>query len=184
MEKIENGLIMTATLNGENGSYNIYDRMDSYGVYGVSVAAIDNDTVKYEKGYGYLTSNKKHPVNDLTLFQAASMSKPITCMAILKMVEAGLVSLDRDVNEYLNNWQIDYTGYNDSTKVTLKLLLSHRSGLTVGGFQGYKRTDRIPDILDILNGIPPANNAPVKLKFEPGTNWSYSVEDMWLFKKS
>lgn len=174
LPRIENGLIMSATLNGENGRYNIYDRMYSYGVNGMSVAVIDNDSVKFIKGYGHLTNEKKRPVNSKTLFQAASLSKPITCIAVLKLVEAGLLSLDKDVNDYLKNWQIDYSDYGDSTKVTLKLLLSHRSGLSTGGFQGYNSTDSIPSLINILNGQPPANSSPVKLKFKPGSKWSYS----------
>ncbi|UII81003.1 serine hydrolase [Flagellimonas sp. CMM7] len=172
--KIENGLITTATVNNKNGEFSIYERMEYYGVPGVSIAVIEKDTVRIKKGYGVRNVELKDSIDSNTMFQAASVSKPLTCLAILKMVEANLIALDSDVNMYLRDWKIDYSNYKDSTKVTLRQLLSHKSGLTVGGFQGYKNHDSLPDLISILNGTNPANNDMVKLKFEPGTDWSYS----------
>ncbi|WP_282089144.1 serine hydrolase domain-containing protein [Aquimarina algiphila] len=174
IEKIENGLITTASINGKNGEYNIYKRMEYYGVPGVSISVIDKDTFRIKKGYGLRNIEQKDSIDSNTIFQAASVSKPITCFAILKMVESNLVSLDVDVNSYLKNWKIDYSNYKDSTRVTLRQLLSHKSGLSVRGFQGYENKDSIPNLISILNGTSPSNNTPVKLKFQPGSDWSYS----------
>ena len=172
---IENGLIIATTLNGKNGNYNIHDRMDYYQVPGIGIAVLNNDTVQFVKGYGFANREKKSLVDKNTIFQAASVGKPITALAILKMAEANLISLDDDVNKYLKGWQIDYSDYVDSTYASISQILSHRSGLSRGSVAYYEIGEVIPtDEIEMLNATPPAKLEPVRLKFEPGTDWSYS----------
>src|SRR6185437_1371249 len=58
--------------------------------------------------------------------------------------------------------------------VTLRELLSHTAGVTVHGFPGYARGQPIPSLVDILNGIPPANSPPIRVDLVPGKTWRYS----------
>ncbi len=53
-------------------------------------------------------------------------------------------------------------------------LLSHTAGLTVPGFPGYKTSDPLPTVVQILDGLPPANTGPVRSGFVPGERFSYS----------
>ena len=79
------------------------------------------------------------PVTPQTLFQAASLSKPVAALAALRLVEQGKLALDQDVNERLTSWKVPENEFTKTEKVTLRRLLSHSAGLTVSGFPGYSR---------------------------------------------
>jgi CubicO group peptidase (beta-lactamase class C family) len=79
--------------------------MDYYNITGVSITFIDNYEISWTKTYG-TKSDKEYPVTDTTLFQAASMSKPITATILLHYIEEGKIELDATVNEYLTGWKL------------------------------------------------------------------------------
>ncbi len=118
------------------------------------------------------TSNQ--PVTDSTLFQAASISKPVFAMAVLKLAQQGVLDIDADVNTMLTSWKMPENEFTTTEKVTLKRLLGHVAGTTVHGFQGYRHGDTLPTLLNILNGEAPANSPPVVVDQIPGTAWRYS----------
>lgn len=74
----------------------IEERMKAYNVKGVSIAVINNYQLEWAKGYGIADSAEQRLVTTETLFQAASISKSLNAMAMLKMVQDGKVSLNRD----------------------------------------------------------------------------------------
>jgi CubicO group peptidase (beta-lactamase class C family) len=78
------------------------------------------------------------------------------------------------VNRYLKRWKVPANRFTDQTKVTLRELLSHTAGMTVHGFPGYKVTDRLPMLEQVLNGTPPANTPAIYVNSLPGVQWSYS----------
>jgi CubicO group peptidase (beta-lactamase class C family) len=84
------------------------------------------------------------------------------------------VSLDADVNDYLVSWQVPDNALQVSEKVTLRRLLSHTAGMTVSGFRGYRYTEPLPTLIQILNGEYPANSAPIVVAQVPGRHFSYS----------
>jgi CubicO group peptidase (beta-lactamase class C family) len=104
---------------------------------------------------------------------SASVSKPVFALAVLRLKEKGIVDLDKDVNEYLKSWKVPPVN-GLQPKISLRQLLSHTAGVTVHGFAGYLMTDSIPDIEQILNGEPPANNLPVIVDIVPGTKFRYA----------
>ena len=106
------------------------------------------------------------------LFQSASISKSVASLGILRLAEQHGLDIDADVNAYLTGWKVDYTGYEDAPKVTIRRLLSHRAGLTVHGFPGYAPGDAIPDTAGVLEGA--GNTGAVTLFQAPGTGFSYS----------
>ncbi len=172
-EAIENGLVRAVRINGEAvKTHNILDRMALHHVPGVSIAVIRGDSVHWAKGYGIANSDLGTVVDENTLFQAGSISKPIAALAALKLADQGTVDLDLDVNQYLSRWKIPDNEFNKNEKVTLRRILSHTAGLTVHGFPGYTATDSFPSDLSVLNGK--GNTPPILNDAVPGATWRYS----------
>lgn len=106
-----------------------------------------------------------------TLFQAASISKVVTGVAVMRLVEQGRIGLDTPVNEMLRSWTLSGPG---AERVTPRLLLSHRGGTTVAGFPGYAVGAPLPTLAGILDGTPPANTRAVRVAWPPGEAFRYS----------
>ena len=111
-------------------------------------------------------------VDRRTLFQAASISKPVAALAALRLVAQGMVGLDVDVNEYLTSWRLP--GGDGMPPVTLRHLLCHGGAVTVPSFPGYEADAPLPSLIDILDGRPPANTPPVRRDGPPGQVHRYS----------
>ena len=149
------------------------DRMVALHVPGVSIAVIHEGKIEWARGFG-VTRLGGPPVTPDTLFQAASISKPVAAMAVLRLVQSGKLDLDTDVNQYLKTWKIPDNSFTGKTKVTLRELLTHTAGLTVHGFAGYASDAALPTLIQVLNGEKPANSEPIVVDTEPGTIWRYS----------
>lgn len=106
-----------------------------------------------------------------TLFQAASISKVVASLVVLRLAERGEIGLARPVNEQLRSWALPG---DRSDQVTPRLLLAHRGGTTVAGFPGYAPGTPLPDLRQILDGSPPANTGPVRQEWAPGESFRYS----------
>ena len=102
MEDVETGLGPQVVFKSDT-TWTIEERMEHYGVPGLSIAVICDFQVDWAKAYGYADTESDTPVTTGTLFQAASISKPTTGLAVLKCVESGLLSLDADVNTMLKS---------------------------------------------------------------------------------
>ena len=148
-------------------------QMAALHVPGVSVAVIHKGKLEWARGFGVARAGGS-PVTPNTLFQAASISKPITALAVLRLVNSGKLKLDTDVNEYLKSWRIPDSEFTAKTKVTLRELLSHTAGITVPGFGGYLAGEPLPTLLQTLNGELPANNPPIRVDTIPHTVWRYA----------
>ena len=135
-------------------------------INGLSLAVIQNGRIE-ARAYG-VTARGGAPVTTTTLFQAGSISKPVAATAALKLVEAGKLSLDDDVNAKLKTWRVPDNALTQTQKVTLRRLLSHSAGLTVHGFPGYGVTERMPSVVEVLDGA--GNTAPVRVNVEPGVS--------------
>ena len=94
--------------------------MEQLNVPGMSVAVINDGEIEWAKGYGFADKERNIPVTTETLFQAASISKPVAAMAALKFVEEGRLDLDQNVNERLTSWQIPDNEFTTEHKVTLR----------------------------------------------------------------
>jgi CubicO group peptidase (beta-lactamase class C family) len=175
IQRIEGGLASGITIQDHPPArWTLAERMDYYRVPGVSIAVINQSTVEWTKGYGVLEAGQPVPVTAETLFQAASISKPVAALAALHLVEQGLLDLDDDVNDRLISWRVPDNEFTRERIVTLRGILSHYAGLTVPGFKGYLTGAELPTLLEILNGEPPANSDPVRVDIEPGTLGRYS----------
>lgn len=159
--RVENGLLTPGHLAALN-------------VPGVSVAVINDGKIEWARGYGMADVAAGRPVTAHTRFQAASISKSLTAMATLSLVQAGKLSLDEDVNQRLRAWKVPENAYTAQHKVTLRGLLSHTAGVGVHGFEGYAAGQPLPTLLQLLDGKVPANSGPVRVQAVPGSEWKYS----------
>jgi CubicO group peptidase (beta-lactamase class C family) len=173
VEHVEKGLLSPVLIKGDPGRA-IQERMKFHKVPGVSIAVINDYKVEWARSYGVKDVETNEPVTAETLFQAASISKPVAAMTALKRVEQGKIALDQNINDKLTSWKLPDNEFTAKRKVTLANLLSHTGGLTVHGFPGYEVGDQIPTLPQILDGAAPANTAAVRVDMEPGTRFRYS----------
>jgi CubicO group peptidase (beta-lactamase class C family) len=172
---IENGLVPPVLIKGRPApTATLARRMAETHVPGVSIAFFDHGRIVWAKGYGLADVASGRPVTPDTLFEAGSISKPLTATAALRLVQAGQLDLDQDVDTRLKAWRVPDNAFTAKAKVTLRRLLSHTAGLTVHGFDGYARNQPVPSVVQVLNGQPPANSAPVVVDAVPGSHWAYS----------
>lgn len=177
IRRVENGLLLPAIIKGAPAvRLNLRDRMRYYNTPGVSIAVINGGKIEWARGYGLREAGKSYPVTPDTLFSAGSISKPVTAMAALNFVRNGKLELDADVNNRLVSWKVPESEYTKRSKVTLRRLLNHTSGLPLGAGSGktYRFGEPFPTVVQALSGTPPADNPPVQLEFEPNCRWSYS----------
>lgn len=141
---------------------------------GLSLAVVQDGKIVKARGYGVIENGSPIPVTEDTLFQAASISKPVAALGALRRVDAGRLSLDVDVNTVLHDWRVPENEFTATEKVTLRRLLSHTAGLTVHGFPGYPPDAARPTLVQLLNGEPPTNTAPIRVNVVPGSIHRYS----------
>jgi CubicO group peptidase (beta-lactamase class C family) len=175
IERVLSGLRTPIAIKGQPSErWTLAECMAQSHLPGISIAVIDNDQVAWALGFGVKEADKTDPVATSTLFQAQSISKAVAATATLALVNSGRLSLDESPNLYLKSWKLPYNEYQAHEKVTLRRILSHSSGLNVGGLAGYRPGEPLPTLLQILNGEKPANNPPVRVDFTPGSKYRYS----------
>lgn len=149
--------------------------MQALAVPAVSVAVIDDYRIAWTNAWGVTTPGPAgSPVTPASIFQAASIAKPVAAVATLREVENGRLALDADIGDYLRSWTLPPGEPPVAGKVTVRRLLAHAAGVTPGGFAGYDRGAPLPGIADVLAGAPPAGNPPARVVATPGTEVAYS----------
>jgi len=147
--------------------------------------------IVHSSAQGYADVERKAPVKDDTIFRIYSMTKPITSVAFMMLVEEGRVAIDEPVHKYIPEWKNlgvfvagTYPAYLSKPPVRpmqIVDLLRHTSGLTYGFQQrtnvdaGY-REKKIADVVTsgTLDSMI-ADLAKIPLEFSPGEAWNYSV---------
>ncbi len=163
-----------SSATGPANPTDIASLIEYYHVPGVSIAVIRDFELDYVEVHGVKSETTLEPVTPATLFQAASLTKGVSATAVMSLVQDGTVSLDTEINDYLTRWKLPGNAYQEDEKVTLRRLLSHTAGTTVSGFRGYRYTEPVPDLIQILNGFPPANSPPIVVDLVPGSEFRYS----------
>ena len=156
-------------------SYTLQQMMERFHVPGVSVAVVKDFKIHWAKGWGVADVETGAPVKAETMFQAASISKPVAAMASLKAIQDGKFSLDQNINTILKSWTLPGGEFTKDTAVTPRMLMSHTSGTGDGfGFPGYPPSTPMPTVVQILDGLPPSNVGVVRLERPPLTGYKYS----------
>nr|WP_242693432.1 serine hydrolase domain-containing protein [Sabulibacter ruber] len=124
--------------------------MDSLQVPGMSIAVINGGKVVYARGFGFSNTESKKEVTASTVFEAASLSKPVFAFFALKLAKEGRLDIDKPLVDYLAADNIDDERYR---RITARMVLGHTTGLPNWG-DGEK----------------------LRLLSEPGERFSYSGE--------
>jgi len=171
---VEQGLRPAAILDGQPvPTRRLTDAMAALHVQGVSIAVIHQGRIAWAKGYGVVDQGGAK-ITPQTMFQAGSISKSVTTVAALQLVDAHRLTLDGDVNDALRAWHVPANAWTALHPVTLRELLSHTAGVNVHGFEGYAAGTPVPTTLQVLDGATPANSPAIRVVAEPGKAWSYS----------
>lgn len=150
------------------------DLMRRHNVPAVSIAVIRDGRLTWSGAFGTADPERRRAATPDTLFQAASISKPVAATAALRLVELGKLELDKPVNAALRSWRVPDADVAPGNAVTLRHLLTHTAGLTAQGFGGYAPGTALPTVTQVLDGTAPANSEAVRLTRVPGAEWRYS----------
>ncbi len=165
---VEQSLLAETWVEGH--AFGLQERMRILDVPGVSVAVIHNGKLDWAAGYGVSDKTSRIPVTTETMFQAASISKPVAALATLRLVQEGLIDLDTPIQEYLVSYKLPKS--KQTGEVTPRRILNHTAGLNVHGFRGYQIGETIPTAPQLLMG---KGNSDALSQVEPaGARYSYS----------
>ena len=172
-QRVERDILPRVVFEGRSPPATLDDRMAHHKVPALSVAVIRQGTVDWTSAYGRL-GPEGAPAGCDSLFQAGSLAKPVTLLAVLRMREAGIIDLDRDVERYLRSYRLPPGRQTPSNPVTLRDLLAHTSGITPGGYRGYAAGEAIPTDQQVASGTGPTNSPKVEVLSPPGEALQYS----------
>lgn len=171
-EAIENELIPAVIFVGEPvPKLRLTDRMRKYQVPAVSIAGYTNDGESWYRVHGRTHGKNGSVVHMDTLFQAASISKTVTAIAVQILAAQRGISLDEDVKRYLTSWRIPRNPFS-AEPITLRQLLSHTAGISVEGVKGEDLESTQSTLQEMLNGAN--GHLPVEIAGRPGNRFSYS----------
>lgn len=139
---------------------------------GVAVGLIVNGTLVYAQGFGHADHAGRVPVTPDTVFVAASLSKPIASWVTMRLAEQGQVKLDQPVADLLAPWPLAPGPY-DYRKITVRQLLSHTAGTSLGGYEGWLDFQQLPTLEQSLDGQTNGRGA-VELISPAGSRFQYS----------
>ncbi|MER6210907.1 amino acid adenylation domain-containing protein [Streptomyces sp. NPDC001642] len=137
-------------------------------VPGVAIALISDGDLRGAWGFGVLGADDPVPVDERTVFQVGSISKHVTALGVMVLVQQGRLDLDTDVNRMLTSWRLPGDG------VTLRHLLTHTAGLGAQSYDGYRAGLPLPTTAQVLAGGPPSLTPPVRPVGPPGSPYLYS----------
>ena len=126
--------------------------MRANNVPGLSIAIINGGKIRWAAGFGVRDRESSAPVDRNTVFEAASMSKPVFAYAVMKLWEKGILDLDTPLINYTGERFL--AGDERLNRITARHVLSHTTG-----FQNTRTGEN-----------------PLKIHFNPGEKWVYSGE--------
>jgi CubicO group peptidase (beta-lactamase class C family) len=123
------------------------------------------DTIIHLEATGFADLARKQPMATDAIFWIASMTKPITGVAILMLQEEGKLNLDDDVTIFLPEFKALRTPSGRTAHLTLRQMLTHTSGLSDAPAPAALVAETLADLMPFYLAAP--------MQFEPGTRWKY-----------
>ncbi|MGE7672918.1 serine hydrolase domain-containing protein [Lysinibacillus sp. NPDC094403] len=150
--------------------------MEHYHITGLSLVAIEKGKISRTDQFGVLEASTDKNIDEHSIFNACSISKFLTSMLVMKLVEQGIVDLDEDVNKKLVSWKVPNNQFTKHKKVTLRNLLSHQSGIVdpEGSFMPIESFKETPSMVEILQGKTPYCPNSTEVTYEPESEFHYS----------
>lgn len=142
------------------------DAMSLLHITSVSLALIEDGKLAWAGALGSDSS--------VSPFQAGGISKLVTAVAVMRLVEQDKLKLDETINTYLTSWKLPHSELTQGHPVTLRGLLSMTAGIGVPSYPGYPPGSRIPTLKQILEGDGFANSPPARVESVPGSGFAYS----------
>ncbi|MGG2937041.1 serine hydrolase domain-containing protein [Bacillus pacificus] len=157
-------------------SNNIYEKMNQYSVAGLSLAIIRDGKLDEAISFETLESGTTRTVTTNSIFNSCSISKFITTMLVLTLLEQEIVHLDEDVNDRLTSWNIPTNLFTSQKKVTLRNLLSHQSGIIdpPNSFGHYTFAQGRPNMSELLAGKTSYCSVPIEITYKLESEFHYS----------
>jgi CubicO group peptidase (beta-lactamase class C family) len=146
--------------------------MQAATIKGAAVGLIVDGELVYAKGFGFADHAGKVPVTPDTVFVAASLSKPVAAWVTMRLAQKDAIRLDRPVADLVSPWPLAGSAF-DPRAITIRHLLSHTAGTTLGGYEGWLAFDQLPTLEESLAGKTNGRGA-VELFAAPGTKFQYS----------
>ncbi len=138
--------------------------MSRQSIPSVSVAIVEDNQIRFQRGYGMADMENFVPAKALTVYRIASVSKSLTAVAAMQLVEKGKLDLDAPIQKYVPSFPTK------NFPITTRQLLAHLSGIRnykSGEGEHTNRYNTLTDALSIFKDDP--------LDFEPGTRFSYTT---------
>ena len=172
---LKTGLAGRIRIEGQAVDFqSLKQRQVHYKVPGVSVAFMRNGQLAWTMQSGVKDVTTELAVDEDTVFQAGSISKPAFAAVLMKYRQDNPIDLDTDVNNLLTSWALPEHEWTGQEAVSLRRLLSHTAGTTVHGFPGYASGEPVPTLQQVLEGTAPANTTAVVVDIKPGARMRYS----------
>ncbi|HYN42661.1 MAG TPA: serine hydrolase domain-containing protein, partial [Thermoanaerobaculia bacterium] len=133
-------------------------------VPGVSIALVRDRKVAWTRSWGVADARTGAPVTGETLFEAASMTKPVFAFSVLKLVEQEKIGLDRPLPAYVAPLAVPFQ--QERLRITPRMVLSHTSGLPNWRKGGEER------------------DGPLPVLFTPGSRFGYSGEAIFQLQRA
>ena len=132
----------------------------------VSIALVDDQTIVWAKGFGFADPEKKTPATAETIYRVGSVSKLFTDLAVMQLVERGVLDLDAPITKYLPDFK---PGNPFDKPITLRQMMAHRSGLVREPPIGNYFDPTGPSLAQMVQSLN-----KTKLVYEPETKTKYS----------
>ncbi len=154
--------------------------LDRHGVPGVAVAMVIDGEPVWAGGFGVMDVQTGARVTVDAVFEIASLTKPVTAWAILKLAEEGRMDLDTPIETYLDGWTLPPSEF-DHALVTPRSILAHGAGLAKGGDSGVDQGESVPSLREAMEGEN-LEYGPVRVDHEPGQSYHYSSKGFTLLE--
>jgi len=173
--QLEDGIRGQVKFLGESENFSsISNKMKEYNIPALSLAVINNGEIEWADIYVNSNFPEVQKLDCTSLFQAASLSKPVTFLAVLRMHAASEVDLDKNIQAYLNDFVLPPGKQTAENPVTFRNIFSHTSGINPGGYQGYAKNLSMPSDIAILKGGEGVNSPAIEVSTPPNETLAYS----------